>query len=569
MANFNIAYLIELKDRYTKVAQKVAEVNQRLKESVAGLDKKMADFSNRLDTVKGKFKSLSDKGKDAFVGISVPVGLAIGGIIKLGAELEDTEMVFTTMLGSAEKASKMISNVQTMASKTPFGTAELLDATKLMLNFGVASEDVMGNLEMLGNISGGNKQRFQSLALVFSQIQSQGKLMGGDLLQMINAGFNPLQVISEKTGKSMGELKDLMSKGAISAEMVTKAMQIATSEGGRFNELMAKQATTFNGLMSTLADNFELAGAKLGKSLLPYIKPFVETLIRMTNGLADLNPKVMAVILGFAGLAALIPVVMVTVGFLGQSYISFMQTMTMLNSGILKMVALFSKWNIATKIATAVQAVFNATLWMNPITWIVAGVIALIAVIVLAYQKVDWFRNLVQMLWLGIQTLWTWLKVLGLTLWQKIQPALQAVSGFFQNVWQKVVGFGNSIKSLWSSLMQVLAPIINFGKFIFLWLTPLGLVINVISTLISKFEFITKAIEKGKQAMQGFKANADATLEAKQREIKASETKENNGTFDANINISADQGTKITKTKTKSTGNVKSNVGKNQASKGG
>ena len=78
-----------------------------------------------------------------------------------------------------------------------------------------------------------------------------------------------------------------------------------------------------------------------------------------------------------------------------------------------------------------------------------------------------------------------------------------------------------------------------------------------------------KAIEKGKQAMQGFKANADATLEAKQREIKASETKENNGTFDANINISADQGTKITKTKTKSTGNVKTNVGKNQASKGG
>ena len=561
MANFNIAYLIELKDRYTKVAQKVAEVNQRLKESVASLDKKMSDFSNRLEDVKGKFKTLSDKGKDAFVGISVPVGLAIGGIIKLGAELEDTEMVFTTMLGSAEKASKMIADVQTMASKTPFGTAELLDATKLMLNFGIASQDIMGHLEMLGNISGGNKQRFQSLALVFSQVQSQGKLMGGDLLQMINAGFNPLQVISEKTGKSMGELKDLMSKGAISAEMVTKAMQIATSEGGRFNELMAKQATTLNGLMSTLADNFALAGAKLGKSLLPYIKPFVETLIKMTNGLADLNPKVMAIILAFTGLAALIPVLMVTVGFLGQSYISFMQTMTMLNSGVLKMVALFSKWNVATKIATAVQAVFNATLWMNPITWIVAGVIALIAVIVLAYQKVDWFRNLVQTLWIGIQVLWTWLKILGITLWQKIQPALQAVSGFFQSVWQKVVGLGNSIKNLWSSLMQVLAPIINFGKFIFLWLTPLGLVINVISTLISKFEFITKAIEKGKQAMQGFKANADATLEAKQRELKA--------TFDANINISADAGTKITKTKTKSTGNVKSNVGKNQASKGG
>ena len=542
MANFNIAYLIELKDRYTKVAQKVAEVNQRLKESVAGLDKKMADFSNRLDTVKGKFKSLSDKGKGAFVGISVPVGLAIGGIIKLGAELEDTEMVFTTMLGSAEKASKMISNVQTMASKTPFGTAELLDATKLMLNFGVASEDVMGNLEMLGNISGGNKQRFQSLALVFSQIQSQGKLMGGDLVQMVSAGFNPLQVISEKTGKSMGELKDLMSKGAISAEMVTKAMQIATSEGGRFYKLMAKQATTFNGLMSTLADNFELAGAKLGKSLLPYIKPFVETLIRMTNGLADLNPKVMAVILGFAGLAALIPVVMVTVGFLGQSYISFMQTMIMLNSGILKMVALFSKWNIATKIATAVQAVFNATLWMNPTTWVVAGILLLIVAMMRSKTVFETVKNVIIGVWNILKGFFYMIKIGALWVWDFIKPVRTAIGFFFK------------------------------------WLTPIGLIINAIKLLVG---WIDKALER----FGGFKGISEmfksfgkgfgdfwenaSKEQDKQREIKASETKENNGTFDANIIISADQGTKVTKTKTKSTGNVKSNVGKNQASKGG
>lgn len=92
-----------------------------------------------------------------------------------------------------------------------------------MLGFGIESDKVMGYLKALGDISMGDSERFQSLALAFSQMSATGKLMGQDLLQMINAGFNPLKVISEETGKSIGELKDEMSQGKISAEMVQKA----------------------------------------------------------------------------------------------------------------------------------------------------------------------------------------------------------------------------------------------------------------------------------------------------------------------------------------------------------
>ena len=77
----------------------------------------------------------------------------------------------------------------------------------------------MPMLRAIGDISMGDTQKLQSLTLAFAQMSSTGKLMGQDLLQMINAGFNPLSVISEKTGKSIGVLKDEMSKGAISAKM--------------------------------------------------------------------------------------------------------------------------------------------------------------------------------------------------------------------------------------------------------------------------------------------------------------------------------------------------------------
>ena len=74
----------------------------------------------------------------------------------------------------------------------------------------------------------GNNSRFQLLSLAFSQMSATGRLMGQDLNQMINAGFNPLQEIAKKTGKSIGELKDEMGKGAISAKMVEDAMASAT-----------------------------------------------------------------------------------------------------------------------------------------------------------------------------------------------------------------------------------------------------------------------------------------------------------------------------------------------------
>ena len=79
---------------------------------------------------------------------------------------------------------------------------------------------------MLGDASAGNRERFQRMSYAFSQINSAGILQGQDLRQLIDAGFNPLQIMAEKTGKSMLQLKKEMSDGAISADMVTEAFKL-------------------------------------------------------------------------------------------------------------------------------------------------------------------------------------------------------------------------------------------------------------------------------------------------------------------------------------------------------
>ncbi|MEY2669791.1 MAG: hypothetical protein RLZZ577_107 [Bacteroidota bacterium] len=194
-------------------------------------------------------------GMAIFQGVTEGIKASIGAGWEFNKSIEDTMSNFTTMLGSASEAQKMLADIKDFAAKTPFELTDLAKGTQTLLAFGTESEKIMPTLKMLGDVSLGNSEKFSSLAVVFGQIQSTGRLMGGDLLQLINNGFNPLQVISQQTGESMLQLKDKMEKGGISADMVTKAFESATAKGGQFYNSMDNASKTFSGQMSTLKDN--------------------------------------------------------------------------------------------------------------------------------------------------------------------------------------------------------------------------------------------------------------------------------------------------------------------------
>lgn len=211
--------------------------------------------------------------------------LAIGtAAVKSAADMEVLETQFEVMLGSAEAAKDMMSDLREFSVETPFETEDLAKSATTLLQFGVEADNIMPTLKMLGDVAGSNRQRFEGLSLVFGQIQSNGKLMGQDLLQLINQGFNPLKVISEKTGKSVAQLRDEMSKGKISADMVTEAFKTATSEGGMFFENTKKQAMTLTGLLSTMRGAFKEILIDIGKALLPLIKEVTQLLTSLAKG---------------------------------------------------------------------------------------------------------------------------------------------------------------------------------------------------------------------------------------------------------------------------------------------
>jgi len=186
----------------------------------------------------------------------------------LAAEAEENEVAFGVMLQNAEKGKQMVRDLQAFAAATPLDTSTLQGASKTLLQFGVEGENILPILKMLGDVTGGNSAKIQQMSLAFGQMSSTGRLMGQDLLQMINAGFNPLKEISRTTGKSVSELKKEMEKGAISADMVTMAFKSATSEGGNFQGLMEKQSKTVSGLISTMQDDISSSLRVIGKDLI-------------------------------------------------------------------------------------------------------------------------------------------------------------------------------------------------------------------------------------------------------------------------------------------------------------
>ena len=183
---------------------------------------------------------------------------AVNDIVNVGSNAELQLMNLKTLFGgNAEAAKDMYDKISEYGKVTPYDKAGLIDAQRTMMSFGISGEYAFETLKQIGDIAMGDSAKMQSLALAFAQMSSSGKLTGQDLMQMINAGFNPLNEISKLTGRSVAELKEEMSKGAISADMVSAAFKSATSEGGLFYRAIEEASETAAGKMASIKDTIE------------------------------------------------------------------------------------------------------------------------------------------------------------------------------------------------------------------------------------------------------------------------------------------------------------------------
>ena len=281
------AYRIALKRNPLSANSKLEEYNaarkalDEEKAALFGLTQQQAEARLSVKKLRDEYALYNDNAKEIVesnngIAISWKKALAViggTGVLKaLGAEMirvrgefQAADTAIETLLGNKEKANALMSQVREFAKISPLEFSDVTAATQMMLGFNIEAEKVPRYLQAIGDVSMGNTQKFNSMTLAFSQMSAAGKLMGQDLNQMINAGFNPLQIMSEKTGKSIATLKDEMSKGAISAEMVQQAFIDATSAGGRFYQMSENASKEINGQLSMMQDAMDSVLNELGE----------------------------------------------------------------------------------------------------------------------------------------------------------------------------------------------------------------------------------------------------------------------------------------------------------------
>lgn len=234
----------------------------------------------------------------------VALSAGIGTVASLGMQAEKTAKSFDVLVGSTSQSSKMLDEINKYADNTLWSRMDATQAAQSLLAYSIPAEKVVGDLKMLGDISLGDKNKLSTLASVFGQISTAGKLLTQDYKQLLNVGFNPLYDLSQMTGKSMATLQEEMSKGQISFEMFEQAVVHATSAGGKYYGMIDSLASTTSGSFEQVKGSVTATLLEIYELLQPMIASVLQGVNKVLNAVKDFIPQLKEVLPVVASFAA-------------------------------------------------------------------------------------------------------------------------------------------------------------------------------------------------------------------------------------------------------------------------
>ena len=292
-------------------------------------------------------------------------------VVRVRGEIESLEISFETLLGSKDKANELFGAIREFAVNTPMTMNSLASGAQTLLGFGIEAEKVMPILQQIGDISMGDAQKFNSLTLAFAQASSAGKLAGQDFLQMVNAGFNPLNEMAKMTGKSISQLKKEMEEGQISTAMLESAFEHATAEGGMFHGMLEKQSQGIQGALSNLQGAWDDMLNDIGSK---QQSVFVDGVNLLTDIIKNYEPFLNAILSVAAAYGAYKAALMA---------VWVVEKARALAENI-QLIMMFRK---ELGLLTAAQQAFNITAWANPYVLLAAAIVGICAALYLYTER--------------------------------------------------------------------------------------------------------------------------------------------------------------------------------------
>ena len=450
-------------------------------------------------------------------------GVATKGL-NLGSMLEQNKLSFKALTGSAEGSRTVLSSVADFAANNPFQMLDVSNVAREMVAMSVPAQDIAEHLKTVGNVAVASGGDIKGIGHVFSQVAAQGKLMTQDMYQLVNQGVAIMPALARVTGKSMDELRDDMSKGKISFELMTKAMKAIVPEDmakelqAEMNNTIPRQLDRLKGSISTFATEFvginkktgEKAGDGLAQGYTNILRALADSVRspELIQSAANLGKALTPVL---NSIAEVIPKVFNTFGkglnFLAQNSkllipigIAVGGIFTNLGSSLPVIGPILGNISGGVKgLAIAFKALWAA----NPL---LAGLISVFTIgFAVAMKNSESFRNSIGQLMSSFATLagklMPVLEILGKTLVSVIaNPAVIATLEVFASV------LANVSSALASLPVPVLTGIVTaIGTFALLSTSPilgLAIAIGVVVSALVQLANTTDAFSKLKQSIE-------------------------------------------------------------------
>ena len=414
-----------LSGEYSKAAKAVVELTRRYNESVGKTGKASSETKNlktmlaqaeaqlRATTTALKaanngmegFASSTDKASGKSLASAIAQGTVMAGVfsklysaalsaaegfissgIEYNAQIEKYTTGFTNMLGSAEAAQQVMSQIQEDAAKTPFNVESLTKANQYLISAGENASYARNTIMALGDAvsaTGGGNDELNRMAQNLQQIANTGKATAVDIKQFAYAGINVYGILADYTGKSTAEVQNM----TISYDLLTQALQAASEEGGRYYNSMDTQSQTLDGRLTTLEDNAKQLAASLTSDLASAFGQLVskanELVVAMkdgwdTDGFQGMMAAAAEAVPQLEGVAN-------ALAWIHENADILIPILTTLGTALLY-----------AKVYAGAQGLLGAiTALLNPTNLIIAGLGLFAGALVTAYTQCEPFRNAV------------------------------------------------------------------------------------------------------------------------------------------------------------------------------
>lgn len=354
----------ELQEQQAKNRLELRKLNREYKDFAQSSDKS----TEIVDNLIGSLKRTA-----AEIGGFVAIKQFSSDVIDATGKMQQLQVALSTILQDKDKANKLISDVVQFAAKTPFNLDDVATGAKQLLAYGSSADTVVDELSMLGDVASGLQIPLGQLIYLYGTLRTQGRAYWRDIQQFQGRGINVIEELAKVLGVAQNEVQGLVTEGVIGFKEVEQAFKNMTSEGGKFNNMLANSAGTWPQQIAAVQETLFLKMNDFGNKYKEVFELGIGTAEDLVENLEDVISIIGSLVAAYGTYKAAVIAVAVA-----QKASGFVES--------IRLIAMFRK---EMTLATAAQQAFNIAAKANVYVTLLSVLAGLAAAVYMFTKRTD------------------------------------------------------------------------------------------------------------------------------------------------------------------------------------